>query len=253
MDNSPLGRLPEELRNVIYHLVLHQDFRLEISPDWTERIETDDGCPGEWVVRPHVISFRYRSLPKHMAAVTTVCRQARAEAWPILHSANDWMVGYEHPASFYRWLQRPESPAQASIRGISVHFATEGWQRYLDVPSMARHFHKLYQGHTRHWDTARAKVGILVDGVEMPDPREENSRLVLMATDPTDFHAPDLRNLDGATKTFIDRGSRLFEEAAPRVAGRLYEESWLEIRLRTWNHLCEFVGHLGEFIASGKE
>ncbi|KAK5167681.1 uncharacterized protein LTR77_007380 [Saxophila tyrrhenica] len=83
MDNSPLHKLPRELRDEIYAFVLQQPFDIQLIT-----VATDDATENvnkpvvEWIQSPH----RYR------LALTTTCKQLHEEASPVFYQVNSFML-----------------------------------------------------------------------------------------------------------------------------------------------------------------
>ncbi|KAK5122115.1 hypothetical protein LTR85_004361 [Meristemomyces frigidus] len=143
MDASPLSRLPAELRNIIYELVLASDDGLAIDI---------------YNKRPYVRS----SPPAHIIlALTAVCWQMRSECLPIVRTNNDFYLishafNRQHiaqsrvntlPNNYFEeleqwqgtcwdWLLRASEHQIDLLRNVHVDICAEE-----DVQTLAKHYH----------------------------------------------------------------------------------------------------------------
>ena len=95
MDNSPLSRLPAELRQEIYHHTFQVDGDLSLLRVSNAAAEGSDEGRMQWVVRAVYsppLGCKTKSPPDLMPALLRTCRQVHAEALPIFYAANDWEV-----------------------------------------------------------------------------------------------------------------------------------------------------------------
>lgn len=86
MDDSPLGRLPPELRNNIFEMAFAQQDDIHIQ---TQRVLRKSKAPPVLLV----------GKGKHTLALTHVCRQLRVEAKTLFYSANSFVIELEMPTN----------------------------------------------------------------------------------------------------------------------------------------------------------
>lgn len=100
MDNSPLARLPAELRNYIYELVLIE----------TQPIEVNWGYSNLWIAPP----------------LLQTCRQARSEAAPIYYSGSTFTIMHVNTQTkLEAWLRTIGPDARRFLRQVRVGL---GWE-----------------------------------------------------------------------------------------------------------------------------
>jgi len=209
MDQSPFSRLPAELREEIYRIALHVDGKLEIYPVMSV------GRGRRWLVQLLHHGADRRHLPHNLAALTSTCRQIRAEVWRVLHSTNEWTVELSHSVEFLQWLSRTEAPEQALIRHIDVHVDMNDIRENLNMHADAKEFYSAYQAFVRRLDKDGRKTGMLITGVQLPDSSQGHVRTMLEARASTDFCTSGVESLRGDAEDFIAHGTQLFEQAAP--------------------------------------
>ncbi|KAF2765370.1 hypothetical protein EJ03DRAFT_354950 [Teratosphaeria nubilosa] len=81
MDASPLQKLPAELRNDIYELVLTQNRPINLSVG-----KKKDECLAK-------LDYNNRRISPNFLAITTTCRTIRADTRQMFYFVNDFVVG----------------------------------------------------------------------------------------------------------------------------------------------------------------
>jgi len=131
MDNSPLSKLPPELRNFIYELALHQDkpFNLHWSPTQSVR------------------EAAWSHSPKQALALTATCHRIRSECSKLFYATNTFVldcpdVGLEFdPARYERVLvdfieligMQNAATTRSVVFNIRKHFIYDE-KLYRDIP-----------------------------------------------------------------------------------------------------------------------
>jgi hypothetical protein len=94
-ETSPFLRLPAELRNPIYEMLLHHNHGIRIDEDWG-------------MVNP----------PSNFLAITEVCRQVHVETRILPYSINMFVVDLE----FISWLRFLDDDRREAITSIELSF-----------------------------------------------------------------------------------------------------------------------------------
>lgn len=112
--HSPLFKLPAELRNAIWELVVAEDQPLHVEPPLTYRLDRADVGT---VLQP---------------PLTKTCRAIRTEALPIFYSANKFCIGIG-AIETERWARRWLEAIGAASREALCHV-------YIDVGGYYAYF-----------------------------------------------------------------------------------------------------------------
>lgn len=137
LDLSPLTKLPGELRNRIYELVLQLWRPLYLNPAYHQR-RNQGG-------RMHRERKHKRARVRNPLAITLVCHQVRAETISIFYSINDFIVF----ARFWQHGQTSLSKNQTYAMCRSLALART-WINHIGIAN-ARHITRL-QVDLGYWD-----------------------------------------------------------------------------------------------------
>lgn len=135
MENPPLSRLPAELRNSVYELVLLHDDKYTIDESGRKEFDSEYGVAINEVQISNDHGRTWRP-----PAILRCCRQLRQEASPIYYSGNIFPVtwdAYEHDddaispmrEDLGSWLQVLEVVDRVLIRRIGL---SNGGFRFTD-------------------------------------------------------------------------------------------------------------------------
>ena len=106
MDDSPLARLPRELRNQIYHAVLVRETPV--------RVDSPLNSP----------RLRHENHPVSLAALLQTCRQVRSEAAAMFYGLNTFVVvdGFyeERDLHLFAWLGTLGDDTKALLRHVRL-------------------------------------------------------------------------------------------------------------------------------------
>jgi len=130
MDNSPLSKLPREIRDEIYTLSLQHDQTITICTSSTKdfAIRSQD-------VAPHTLAL----------ALTKTCKQIHHEALPLFFKTNSFVfftciLGRYHPlADFREWISNTLNKHQTSAGSIEIHLGGI-WNCRLSEEAAMRRF-----------------------------------------------------------------------------------------------------------------
>lgn len=121
MENSLLSRLPAELRNSIYELVLLYDDKVTITKSGGKMLDSECGIASDEVNICDEENRRWRP-----PAILTCCRQIRQEASPIYYAGSIFVLLWEGEQGgvdpvrrhLRSWLETLEAVDRAQIRRI---------------------------------------------------------------------------------------------------------------------------------------
>lgn len=116
MEASPLARLPAELRNRIYEVILVYD-----NPTWIA------------VYLMHARLFRQRSSrPRHVLALVLTCKQLNAEAGSLHYALNTFTL--YHDVSLRKWCYAIGERNTKDLRTVIVDlglFSPKSWNAHI--------------------------------------------------------------------------------------------------------------------------
>lgn len=122
-DNSPLLRLPGEIRNRIYEYALYQDWRMK------------QNAPSLWKNVPRIDKYYFQDLQRALQ-VASACKQMHKEMALLYFKCGTFIVNGCPHAFIDQWLLHRSLPQQQAITRLVFpctyelsYSAREGWMR----------------------------------------------------------------------------------------------------------------------------
>jgi len=217
MDNSPLRRLPPEIRRQIYE-DSHELGVVYLNPILSRNLGDE---PTEWcmTVQKGNKSVEARS---NLLPLIRSCKQVFLEAqplvkWPI--AAQTYSINALNCGGFHTWLEKLELHHPMFYHDIEIRFSSLCYIHNNNGLRAAAALVQRFKTVAKCFETEHQKVTLVLPGIGIPMTQKMRNRATLPPNQSVDIRVSGPAYIRGDVIAFVTRWGRLFRVAAGVHAG----------------------------------